>query len=135
MMSDNFDEIIVLVKAVIESDGIDEDNEHSNWSEFSIIFEIDEDGDLFSTYGYVYAADGNWHAASVTEPAVEAALETYLSSMLKPGDKGPVKMLLQFNRDTARFKTDFEYENAGRWQVTPANIDRIVGELRPDLGN
>jgi hypothetical protein len=134
-MSDNFDEIIALVKAVIESDGIDEDNEHPNWSEFSIIFETDEDGELFSTYGYVYAADGDWHAASVTEPAVEAALETYLSSMLKRGDKGPVKMLLQFNRDTARFKTDFEYENVGRWQVTPANIDRIVGELRPGLGH
>jgi hypothetical protein len=82
-MPDNFDEIIALVKAVIASDGLDEDNEHPNWSEFSIVFEIDDDGDLFSTYGYVYAANGDWHAASVTELAVEAALKTYLISMLK----------------------------------------------------
>ena len=130
-MSDNNDAIIALINAVIESDGVDEDTEHSTWSTFSIVFEIDEDGDVFSTYGYAYTAEGAWYAVSVTEPAVEETFETYLSSLLKPDDIQPLKMLLQFSRTSGCYKTVLEYENAERWQVTPENIDRIVDELRP----
>ena len=43
-------------------------------------------------------------------------------------------MLLQFNRVTRNVNADFEYENPKRWQVTPKNIDKIVEELRPNLG-
>ena len=43
------------------------------------------------------------------------------------------KMLFQFNRDTNRVHADFEYEDDSRWAISPANIDTIILELKPNL--
>ena len=111
-----------------ELDGVD-------WSEFTLIIGFDSDGDIDETYGYAYGPDGKSNAFSVAGPRlIRPEANAYRERLRLEGDKGIIKLLFQFNRNTRRVNADFEYENPKRWQVTPANIDKIVEELRPNLG-
>ena len=105
-----------------------------NWSEFTLVMSFDDDGDVNGTYGYAYLSNGDWEAFAVDADAVDPSAKAYREWLTIDGDKGMIKMLFQFNRNTRRVNADFEYENPKRWQVTPANIDKIVEELRPNLG-
>ncbi|WP_296734796.1 hypothetical protein [Variovorax sp.] len=108
-----------------------------DWVEVSAIFSIDADGDVNGSYGYVYDARGQAHAAAFLEDPIEREVKAYRDWLLhkgRKGDKGIIKMLFQFNRQTRRVRADFEYEDPRRWQVTPANLDARVKELRPHLG-
>jgi hypothetical protein len=105
-----------------------------NWTEFTLIIGFDSDGDIDETYGYAYGPGGASSAFSVTPRLIRPEANAYRERLRLEGDKGMIKMLFQFNRDTRRVNADLEYENPKRWQVTPANIDRIVEELRPNLG-
>lgn len=106
-----------------------------DWVEVSAIFNIDSDGDVNESYGYAYDASGKAHAATFLSDGVEREVKAYREWLRRPGDKGFIKMLFQFNRQTRRVNADFEYDNPLRWQVTPKNIDTIVEELRPKLGS
>ncbi|MBO0664587.1 hypothetical protein LQ948_18730 [Jiella sp. MQZ9-1] len=120
-----------VVREIIASGELD----GFNWSEFSLVVGYDKDGDVDQTYGYAYASDGAWRAFAVTPRLVRPSLNRYRERLRQEGDTGIIKLLFQFNRDTGRFNSDFEYENAARWQVTPANIDTIVQDLQPNLGS
>jgi hypothetical protein len=106
-----------------------------DWVEVSAIFSIDSDGDVDESYGYAYDANGKAHAATFLYDGVEREVKAYREWLHQPGDKGFIKMLFQFNRETRRVNADFEYEDPLRWQVTPKNLDKIVEELRPKLGS
>ena len=129
-MAEQTDYTADVVREIIASGDLDD----FPWSEFSIVVSYDEDGDVDQTYGYAYASDGEWKAFAITPRLVRSSLNRYRERLRKDGDKGFIKLFFQFNRDTGRFNADFEYEDATRWQVTPANIDRIIEDLRPDLG-
>ncbi len=122
-----------IIKAVFESGQMEEDAEGRVWSEFSLVMEFRADGSVSGTYGYAYTQTGDWYAIAIKPRLLNSSVKDYLAAMLRPEDGYPVKFLLQFNRDNSRFKTDFEYDDPSRWQVTPANLDRIIQELRPNL--
>jgi hypothetical protein len=125
--------IVEVIKAIFESGQMEEDAQGLVWSEFSLVLEFRDDGSVSGTYGYAYTQTGEWYAIAVKPRLLSASIKDYLSEMLRPGDSYPVKLLLQFNRDTSRFNTEFEYKNSSRWQVTPASLNRVVQELRPNL--
>ncbi|MCO4319045.1 hypothetical protein M8997_017770 [Phyllobacterium sp. 21LDTY02-6] len=104
------------------------------WVEISVVFSFDSDGDVSSTYGYAYDASGNWTAISFKPREVRPQVNSYREWLRQEGDKGFIKMLFQFNKVTRQVKADFEYDDPSRWQVTPKNVDAMIGELRPNLG-
>lgn len=110
-----------------ELDGIE-------WVEVSAIFAFDDEGDANESYGYAYDRDGKAHAVTFLYNPIEREVNRYREWLRLEGDKGFIKMLFQFNRETRKVNADFEYDNPTRWQVTPKNIDVIPKELRPDLG-
>ena len=61
-------------------------------------------------------------------------MDALRESNCKPGQEPPLKILVQFDRDSGRYDLTFEDDDASRWKVTPANIDQISAELRPDFG-
>jgi hypothetical protein len=61
-------------------------------------------------------------------------VNAYREWLRQEGDRGIIKMLFQFNRVTRKVNADFEYDNPSRWLVTPKNLDRMIEELRPKLG-
>jgi hypothetical protein len=106
-----------------------------DWVEVSAIFAFDSDGDVNESYGYAYDVNGQAHAAAFLYDDIEREVKAYREWLRKPGDKGLIKMLFQFNKVTRRVNADFEYDNPLRWQVTPNNLDTVVEELRPRLGS
>jgi hypothetical protein len=130
----NSDEaLIAIIQAIFDSGEMEEGTEGHSWSEFSLVMEFRDDGSVSGTYGYAYTQTGEWYAIAVKPRLLSASIKDYLTEILRPGDSYPVKLLLQFNRDTSRFKTEFEYEDSSRWQVTPANLNKVIQELRPNL--
>jgi hypothetical protein len=110
-----------------ELDGID-------WVEITAIFGFDEDGEVNNSYGYAYDNAGKPHPVAFLYDEVEREVNAYREWLRQEGDKGIIKMLFQFNRMTGKVNADFEYDDASQWQVTPKNLDSIVEELRPNLG-
>jgi hypothetical protein len=128
-MSENMELTADFIRSIIatgELNGFD-------WKEFSIVISFDDVGDVSGTYGYAYTSDADWEAFAVNADPIEPAAKAYWQWLINDGDKGMIKMLLQFNRVSKNFNADFEHENLGRWKVTPKNIDTIVEELRPNL--
>lgn len=102
-----------------------------SWSGLSVVIGFDDDGDPDNSYGYAYYPN----SVEAIAPApwdLEAAIGGYLNTVYKDSPR-PRKMLIQFNRPSGRYNIEFEDKDPGRWQVTPANIDRIREELRPKL--
>jgi hypothetical protein len=64
---------------------------------------------------------------------IRPAVEAYLESYYKPEQEPPVKILVQFDRDSGKYEVTFEDDDTSRWKVTPANIEQISEELRPNF--
>lgn len=105
-----------------------------DWTELTVVFTFDDDGDVNSSYGYAYDAKGDWTAISFRPRDVRPQVNAYREWLRQEGDKGFIKMLFQFNRVTRKVNADFEYDDPSRWQVTPKNVDQMIQELRPNLG-
>ncbi len=127
-MSDNAEYVGNLVAAIIETGKVSQEN----WEEFSLVLGFNGDG-VNDTYGYSYDGDGRWKAFSVRPSLISKEAEAYRKWLRQKDDKPFIKMLFQFNRENNGFNADFEYEDTSRWKVTPANIDRVIEELRPKL--
>ncbi|WP_349963322.1 hypothetical protein [Rhizobium sp. ZPR3] len=101
-----------------------------DWGEVSAIFSFDDDGDVRESYGYAYERSGNAHAAAFLYDSVEKEVKRCRARLRLKNDKGIIKMLIQFNKETRSFNADFEYDDPSRWQVTPNNIGSIAEQLR-----
>ncbi|WP_165421052.1 hypothetical protein [Bradyrhizobium sp. Leo170] len=51
--------------------------------------------------------------------------------MRQPTGRQWKSALMQIRRDTGEVTTDFEYDDASRWKVTPLNLDTMPQQLRP----
>lgn len=123
-MSNNVD----LIRAIAET----LEPENLDWVTFSLVVRLDEEGVPVQHYGYAFDHSGRPTAVVADDFVFEKPLLAYLNQKY-PDGKFPVKMLIQFDRNTGRFNIEFEDKDPARWQVTPANIDRIREELRPKL--
>ncbi|KZL25136.1 hypothetical protein [Pseudovibrio sp. Ad37] len=130
----NLELLASIVRGVVKDEDFLENKPNFNWEEFSAVFSLDEDGDISSNFGYAYDLNSDYCAFSVDPDSVETSIRTYRDWLSGEADKGFIKMLLQFNRDSGQVQADFEYDDEMRWKVTPNNIDDMIEELRPNLG-
>ena len=115
-----------IIKTTIEYD----EQFGSDWASFSLVIRLDEDGLPNGTNGYLYKADGDFEAISVKPRLLRPSVMPYLKDIYGD-DKLPIKMLVQFDRLSGRYKTEFEDKDDSRWRVRPADIDGYIEELRP----
>lgn len=59
-----------------------------DWVEVCAIFSLDADGDVNGSYGYVYDAQGQAHAAAFLEDPIEREVKAYRDWLLHKGRKG-----------------------------------------------
>jgi len=130
-MSENMDYMGAIAKAILNSKEL----QQLEWTQVSVVFEIDDDGYVTGTYGYAYDDAGEWSAVAPDIDEIEEPVVAYREWLRLDGDKGFMKMLFQFDRENSKVNADFEYEDSMRWNVTPANLDKITQELRPNLGD
>ncbi|RSN48034.1 hypothetical protein DMC64_12545 [Amycolatopsis sp. WAC 04197] len=66
--------------------------------------------------------------------ATGAAVDAYRGGYYRPGDKLPVKILVQFDRTAGKYEVTFEDTDEDRWAVKPKNFRTMREQLRPKLG-
>ena len=119
-----------LIRALIENmRGAGDD-----WSSLAMVIDL-SGGRVSGTHGYTYSPDGTASAVASRPSGIKPALDALRESNYKPGQEPPLKILVQFDRDSGRYDLTFEDDDASRWKVTAANIDQISAELRPDFGS
>lgn len=92
------------------------------------------DGDRFAgTYGYAYSTSSEIAAVASRPSAIRPLVNAYIESRYEPGERRPVKVLVQFDRNTDKHAVAVEDVDATRWKVTPENFREIREELRPRL--
>lgn len=124
------DASVALVRALVEN--LRGSQLRDDWSSFALVLTV-EDGDLVDTHGYAYSPDGAISAASVRSSWVRQAVLDYLDGRFGTEAGLPKKTLVQFDRTTGRYGVTFEHEDAGRWDVTPANFAQVREQLRPSF--
>ena len=103
----------------------------AGWAAFAVVVEF---GDGYrSASGYAYSPDGDITPVAASWPSIEAAVNVYLGGYYQPGDLLPVKMLVQFDRTTGRYKVTLEDTDEERWKTRPKNFRQMREELRPNL--
>lgn len=100
------------------------------WEQLSMVLSFDTRR-FTGTYGYAYSPDGTISAVASRPSAVRDAAQAYTESYTGPDNAFPVKLLLQFDQPSGRYKVEFEETDTNRWKVTPANIETIQQDLRP----
>ncbi|MFI0801155.1 hypothetical protein SAMN04489729_6257 [Amycolatopsis lurida] len=63
--------------------------------------------------------------------SIEAAVDAYLGGRYRPGERFPVKVLVQFDRTAGKHEVTFEDIDEDRWAVKPKNFRQTREQLRP----
>lgn len=108
-----------------------------NWEETAVVFDFEQDGRWIGTAGYACAPDRtNWRAISPSSPAVQKAVKAYWNwSNRVDGGSGMIGLLFQFNRESGKIRTDFEYEDPQRWAYDVEEAEMLIERMRPRLWN
>ena len=117
-----------LIRALVEN----MKGARDDWVALAMVIDLSR-GRISGTHGYAYSPDGTISAVASRPSGIRPAVEAHLESYDKPGQAPPVKILMQFDRDTGKYQVTFEDDDAARWKVTPANIEQISEDLRPDF--
>jgi len=85
-------------------------------------------------FGYLYRPDGSWEAAIpvARRETIEKAQEL-AAAMQVEGQESWKACLLQFLKPGRQMEAEFEYKDQGRWDISPANLEQRVEELRPRM--
>lgn len=129
-MSENLEHLGKIARALVENRGLD----NVEWDEAAVVFGFSDKGNVNDTYGYAYDSSGDWTAISFRPREIREPVDAYREWLRREGDKGLIRMLFQMNRISKKVNAVFEYDDGSRWNVTAANLDRMIEELRPNLG-
>jgi hypothetical protein len=104
-----------------------------NWTSFSIIMGLNKDGVVFENYGYSYEDSGPPISTSTSSRNLREVLGSYLATVYRPDQHLPIKVLVQFDRESLRYNVEYEDHDKDRWAVNPRTIKTVREELRPKL--
>jgi hypothetical protein len=117
-----------LIRALIEN----MKGARDDWASLAMVIDLNG-GRISGTHGYAYSPDGTASAVASRPSGIMPAVQAYLQSNYTPEQEPPLKMLVQFDRSSGAYEVTFEDHDAARWKVTPANIEQISEELRPNF--
>jgi hypothetical protein len=82
--------------------------------------------------GFCYTADGTSTPVAPGNFDVFDTLEQLRDAMAEADGKAPWSAcLLRIDRTTGKISVDFEYRDATRWAITPANVAARAREFAP----
>ncbi|MDI4231944.1 hypothetical protein OZ411_03840 [Bradyrhizobium sp. Arg237L] len=106
-----------------------ETKESRDWAGISVVAIVDEASVQVSSYRY--DADGRAEPGDPGDLSVNRKFRELNNVMRQPTGRQWKSALMQIRRDTGEVTTDFEYDDASRWKVTPLNLDTMPQQLRP----
>jgi hypothetical protein len=105
------------------------------WKSLSLVFTFEEYGSSSFGYYYIDVSDGqrDWRAFSGRSDKLRNDV-IRLREAMRDGSESKAEWyqgLFQLVRSEAKLIAEFTYNGETRWQVTPANHEQMVHELRP----
>lgn len=116
-----------LVQALGEAIVNDPAFTERDWSGIALVFELDG---AKGEFGYIYAGESEWEAATPEGWDTLDIAEALRDAMTIPGKAPWKKCLVQINRNTGGIEIDFDYEGMN-WTPDPAQPERLANSLRP----
>lgn len=98
------------------------------WDALSLVIQLDQRKRMF---GFVYLGNGDWEAQTPDSFDALKLADRLRETMRHQHGSQWKACLVQIHRADLRVLIDFEFDDADRWQVTPANLEARVEELRP----
>lgn len=123
------DATVDLIGSLVEAADLPE-SVHG-WESLAMILEFGEG--FRSAHGYAYSPEGVTPVACKWS-SIEAAVDAYLGGHYRPGERLPVKILVQFDRTAGKYEVTFEHTDEDRWAVKPGNFREMREQLRPNFG-
>ena len=100
-----------------------------DWTSISVVAIVDEATVQVSSYRY--DAQGQAAPGDPGDLSVNRKFRELHRSMHQPTGRQWKAALMQIRRETGEVTLDFEYDDALRWKVTPANLRTMPEQLRP----
>ena len=98
-----------------------------DWSGIALVIQLDGRRRM---YGYVYGKDGDWEAETPGFDVLDHA-DALRQAMNADGKGGWKLCLVQIRRPGPKLNIEFEYDDASRWAVAPADAGAAAERLRP----
>jgi hypothetical protein len=125
---DDRDALLLRVGRLIAGDSMLAD---ATWDGFALIVRYDDAGIDRRISGFRYVDNGDFEAATPRDPALGAALDA-LRKATRVEDKAPwTACVVQLRRASGKLHADFEYDDPGRWDITPATLQAVAERARP----
>lgn len=100
-----------------------------DWAGLSVV--VIAQGGSTSISGYAYPESGAAKAVSPRGFTLHKRFRTLRDEMTKASGKDWATCLVQIRRPQMSVTIQFDYDDAMRWKVTPANLATMVERLRP----
>ncbi len=98
-----------------------------DWDGIAVVALVDDDS--VDMTGFVYDASGKATPGTPRNPDLMDELEDFRRATGANGKWRAV--LLQIRKPAITVKVRFEYDDPKKWKVTPANMDALKEEFRP----
>lgn len=107
--------------------------EEFEWNTLTLVVEVG-DG-YFSDSGFLYCDDDiePFDAESDDPLALRNIVIKLRDALHQSSGQYFKQLLIQIEKKSGRLKIDFEFDNASRWSITPANLRVMRDQLRPDF--
>jgi hypothetical protein len=100
------------------------------WSHL-VLVSVFDDG-MPDMTGFCYTAGGKPVPVSPSDLAILDVIGDLRAAMAEHDRKAPwVACLMRVSRESGAVTFEYEYEDASRWAVTPANVRQRAGEFAP----
>ncbi|WP_125789402.1 hypothetical protein [Amycolatopsis sp. WAC 01375] len=124
------DAAVDLIGSLVEVAGLP--GSVDGWESLAMILEFGEG--FRSAYGYAYSPGDVITPVACKWASIEAAVNAYLGGYYRPGERLPVKILVQYDRTAGKHEVTFEDTDEERWAVKPRNFRQMREQLRPKFG-
>jgi hypothetical protein len=101
-----------------------------DWASLAMVLDL-SGGRIRGTHGYAYSPDGTVSPVASRPSGIRLAVDAYLECYVEPDQEPPLAILVQLGRTSGTYEVTFEHDDAARWKVTPANLEKISEVLRP----
>lgn len=99
------------------------------WDSYALI--ADFDGATARIVGYRYTDAGDWEAATPRDPDLAESVRALREATRVDGKAPWLACVLRIVRATGKLHAEFEYDDPGRWRITPAALREVVERARP----
>lgn len=107
----------------------DESYAGTSWQSLAIVVTLDET--MRRKSGFYWDDAGKAHPDYPRSGEFLDKLEELQSVTRGPTGRSWTCALIRLKRDSMAMTIDYEYDDPGRWKVTPLNIEQMREELRP----